>query len=177
MDQRKVNVLARELGPKLGYWKPVVVSHHMLMGLGQPTSSEMDATDRAIDLKMSKSKPDSAIFMTDTDEEIKRKISKAYCPEGEIKENPILEYCKFILFERFDNITIKRPEKWGGNLTYDSYAKLEESFAKKEVHPMDLKQAVSSYISELVKPVREHFEKDKNAKELLEKVLSYQVTR
>jgi tyrosyl-tRNA synthetase len=33
MDQRKVNMLAREIGPQLGYWKPVVVSHHMLMGL------------------------------------------------------------------------------------------------------------------------------------------------
>src|SRR3989338_411018 len=27
MDQRKVNVLAREVGEKLGFWKPVVVSH------------------------------------------------------------------------------------------------------------------------------------------------------
>src|SRR5205823_60611 len=36
MDQRKVNMLAREVGPKLGLWKPVVVSHHMLMGLQQP---------------------------------------------------------------------------------------------------------------------------------------------
>ncbi|MBU1020911.1 MAG: hypothetical protein KJ847_06810, partial [Firmicutes bacterium] len=34
MDQRKVNMLAREiglqLGPPAGGWKPVVVSHHML---------------------------------------------------------------------------------------------------------------------------------------------------
>ena len=36
MDQRKVNILAREVGPKLGFGKPVVVSHHMLMGLGEP---------------------------------------------------------------------------------------------------------------------------------------------
>src|SRR5438067_12119906 len=36
MDQRKVNMLAREVGPKLGLWKPVVVSHHMLAGLQQP---------------------------------------------------------------------------------------------------------------------------------------------
>src|SRR3989338_6671749 len=43
MDQRKVNVLARELGPKLGFWKPVVVSHHMLMGLGQSPKGEATA--------------------------------------------------------------------------------------------------------------------------------------
>ena len=46
MDQRKVNVLAREIAPKLGLKKPVVVSHHMLMGLGQPISKEKDAIER-----------------------------------------------------------------------------------------------------------------------------------
>jgi tyrosyl-tRNA synthetase len=177
MDQRKVNMLARELGPKLGFWKPVVVSHHMLMGLGQPSSSEKDAVDRVIDLKMSKSKPDSAIFMNDTEEDIKRKIKKAWCPEKTIIENPLLEYCKYIIFERFDSVTIERPEKWGGNLKYESYKALEESFAKGDLHPMDLKNAVAYYINELVKPVREHFEKDKTAIELYEKVKSFEVTR
>ena len=57
MDQRKVNMLAREVGPLLGYWKPVVVSHHMLRGLGKPVSDEQDALQRTIELKMSKSKP------------------------------------------------------------------------------------------------------------------------
>ena len=33
LDQRRANMLAREVGPKLGWWKPVIVSHHMLMGL------------------------------------------------------------------------------------------------------------------------------------------------
>jgi tyrosyl-tRNA synthetase len=92
MDQRKVNMLAREVAPKLGYKKPVVVSHHMLMGLGQPPQTDLMGADRAIELKMSKSKPDTAIFMTDSEEDIKRKIKKAYCPEGIITENPILEY-------------------------------------------------------------------------------------
>ena len=101
MDQRKVNMLAREIGPQLGYWKPIVVSHHMLMGLGKPPSMNADRTTRTVENKMSKSNPDNAIFMTDTTEDIKRKINKAYCLEGDIKENPILEYCKYIIFESF----------------------------------------------------------------------------
>ncbi|MDP2947438.1 MAG: tyrosine--tRNA ligase, partial [Nanoarchaeota archaeon] len=36
MDQRKVNVLAREVAPKLGQKKPIAVHHHMLMGLIEP---------------------------------------------------------------------------------------------------------------------------------------------
>jgi len=33
LDQRRANILARELAPKLGFKKPVAVHHHMLMGL------------------------------------------------------------------------------------------------------------------------------------------------
>ncbi len=188
MDQRKLNMLAREIGPQLGYWKPVVVSNHMLMGLLKPLStnpeklSESDAMKRAMQRKMSKSNPDSAIFMTDTFEDIERKINKAYCLEGDIKENPILEYCRYIIFESFDRLgvnsfIIKRPEKWGGNVEFHSYRDLEVKFANKEIHPQDLKVAVTKALDELLSPVRRHFEEDAHARTLFEKVKSYQVTR
>ena len=176
MDQRKVNMLAREIGEKLGYWKPVIVSHHMLMGLLEPPG-EGDAMERAMAMKMSKSKPDSAVFMTDSDEDVKRKIRKAYCPEGETNENPVLEYCRHIVFEKFDTFTIKRPEKWGGDLSYTSYADLENDFAEKKLHPADLKAGVAEYIARLLEPVREHFENNAEAKKLKEQVESFQVTR
>ncbi|MFO8016607.1 MAG: tyrosine--tRNA ligase [Candidatus Woesearchaeota archaeon] len=177
MDQRKVNMLAREIGPKLGYWKPVVVSHHMLMGLGKPSSAEEDPVERAIDMKMSKSKPDSAIFMTDTEEDINRKLNKAYCPEKQVEDNPVLEYCRYLIFERFNEMKIERPAKFGGDLTIGSYDELEGLFSKGELHPMDLKQSTARYINELIKPVRDHFEKNKKARQLLEQVKSFEVTR
>lgn len=49
--------------------KPVILSHHMLYGL------------KAGQAKMSKSDPDSAIFMEDTKADIERKLSQAYCPK------------------------------------------------------------------------------------------------
>lgn len=205
MDQRKVNMLAREVGPQLGYWKPVVVSHHMLRGLSKPggldavssdrltpegaqaivaktASSPSDKLQRTIALKMSKSNPDSAIFMTDTTEDIKRKINKAYSLEGDTAENPILEYCKYIIFESFDRLhisefVVERPEKWGGTLKFSNYSQLEETFAKKELHPQDLKVSVVKYLDQLLQPVRKHFEENKEAKKLLEQVKSFQVTR
>lgn len=182
MDQRKLNMLAREIGPQLGFWKPVVVSHHMLMGLGKPPEATADRTSRTIAMKMSKSNPDSAIFMTDTMEDIERKINKAYCPEGETKENPVLEYCKYIIFESFDRLgiaefTVERASKFGGTLKFKTYTELEEAFANKDLHPQDLKQAVIKYLDQLLQPVREHFETNAEAKTLLEKVRSFQVTR
>lgn len=176
-DQRKVNMLAREIFPKLGHKKPVIISHHMLMGLSEPPKSDMNNIDRKIEIKMSKSKPDTAIFMDDSEEEIKRKINKAYCPAGQTEENPILEYCKYIIFEKFDTIKINRPEKFGGNLDIKNYEELEKIFLEGNLHPMDLKNTVSYYINKLIKPVREHFENDKHAKELLEKVKSFEITR
>jgi tyrosyl-tRNA synthetase len=177
MDQRKVNVLAREIGEKIGYWKPIIVSHHMLMGLQEPASGEKDAVERTIELKMSKSKPDTAIFMTDNEQEIHRKLQKAWCPVKQVKENPILEYCKHIVFEKFDSFDIKRPEKFGGDVSLKNYDELELAFKEGKIHPLDLKKTTAYYINELIKPVREHFEKNKAAKKLKELVESFKVTR
>jgi len=170
MDQRKVNMLAREIGPKLGYYKPVVVSHHMLAGLGQPVSDSKDAIDRVIDLKMSKSKPDSAIFMTDNPEDIKRKINKAYCLEKQIHENPIMEYNKYIVFEKFKSIKVEIPAKFGGDIEIASFEELQRIYSNGELHPMDLKNTTTKYIDKLVEPVRNHFEKNTKAKKLKKKL-------
>lgn len=69
VDQRKVNMLAREYCDYAKRKnKPIILSHHMLYGLKQGQE------------KMSKSDPDSAIFMEDTVEDVQRKIQNAYCP-------------------------------------------------------------------------------------------------
>ena len=178
MDQRKVNVFAREMGEKLKWYKPIAVHHHMLMGLGEPPKGLETGAERAIALKMSKSKPESAIFMTDSEEDVTRKINNAYCPAKQVEENPILEYCKYIVFEKFDKLEVKRPEKYGGDLIIKNYDDLVKEFQKENgLHPMDLKKAVAVKINELLNPIRTHFEKNKKAKELLEKVRSFEVTR
>ncbi len=177
MDQRKVNMLARDIFPKLGLQPPVVVSHHMLMGLTEPPKTDLSGVDAAISKKMSKSNPNSAIFMTDSEEEVKKKFKKAYCPEGKVEDNPILEYFKYIIFEKFDNIEIERSEKFGGNLEINSYADLEKLFSGKKIHPLDLKNSCAKYINLLLGPVRDHFSKNKRAKSLLEKVNGFNVTR
>ncbi len=178
MDQRKVNMLARDIFPKLGFVPPIVVSHHMLMGLGEPKAAEgLNSVDRKIEIKMSKSKPDTAIFMTDSKEDVSRKFKKAFCPAGKVEDNPVLEYMKYIVFERFDSVKILRSEKFGGDLEFGCYKDLESAFVKGKIHPLDLKDCCAEYIDKLLVPVREHFEKDKKAKGLMEQVRSFAVTR
>ena len=178
MDQRKVNVLARELGQSIGFWKPVIVSHHMLMGLSQPVNTEgKDALERTIDLKMSKSRPDTAIFMTDSQEDIQRKMKKAWCPEGQAGENPVLEYFRYIIFEKFDDVVIERQEKFGGNLELTSYKEMEHLFAQKKIHPTDAKSCAAAYIEKIIRPVRDAILKDQALRKLREEVKSFEVTR
>ncbi len=176
LDQRKVNMLARDIFPKIGKRKPVCVHHHMLLGL-QFSSSDAQGIDRKIAMKMSKSKPDTAIFMTDSVEDVKRKFNKAHCIEGVVEDNPVLEYAKYIVFELKDKVLIERPEKYGGDLEFNSYQEMEKAFSSGTLKSPDLKSGIAGAINELLEPTREHFEKDKRAKQLLEKVKSFAVTR
>ena len=176
LDQRKVNMLAREIAPKLGFKKPVAVHHHMLMGLQAKNVESKDKMEQVIELKMSKSKPNSAIFMTDSAEEVRTKIRKAYCPEKQVEQNPIIEYCKYIIYQKYETMIIKRPEKYGGNLEL-TYNELIDLYKRGELFPLDLKNAVADYLNKMLDPVRKHFERNEKARELLERVKSYRITR
>lgn len=132
----------------------------------------MNSMDRKIAMKMSKSKPETAIFMTDTREEILEKFRNAYCPESE-DDNPVLEYAKYIVFQRFNEIIIERPIKFGGLLKVKNYDELKKLYINKKIHPLDLKNTIADYIDKLIEPVREHFVKNKAAAKLLKQVKSF----
>ena len=175
MDQRKVNMLARDIFPKLNLVPPIAIHHPMLLGL-QFQETDKRGIERKIALKMSKSKPETAIFMTDSRPEIFEKFKKAYCPEGREEDNPVLEYAKYIVFEKFKHITIRRSKRFGGNLTVKDYKELRDLYSRKKIHPLDLKMAIAEYINILIDPIRRHFKKSKRAKELEKQVLSYGTT-
>jgi tyrosyl-tRNA synthetase len=154
MDQRKIHMLVREIFPKMKWKVPVAVHHHILAGLGEPeVSSDFDSEFTSS--KMSKSKATSGIFIHDSDDEIKSKFKKAWCPEGVVEKNPVLEIFRYVVFHEFNEITIERQEKFGGNVTYTDYKQLEKEFAEKKLHPSDLKTAAGKYVSDIIRPIRE----------------------
>ena len=104
-----------------------------------------------------KSIPDSAIFMTDTKEEIKRKLNKAYCKVGDVGNNPILAITNLIIFPKFEKIKIKRSDKFGGDLEFDNYLDLEKSFESGKLHALDLKNSVSDYLEKIIAPIRKEW--------------------
>uniref|UniRef100_A0A061S1P3 tyrosine--tRNA ligase n=1 Tax=Tetraselmis sp. GSL018 TaxID=582737 RepID=A0A061S1P3_9CHLO len=167
VDQRKVNMLAREYcdecKPKRR--KPVILSHRMMPGLLQGQE------------KMSKSDPNSAIFMEDSAQEVKTKLKKAFCPPGEVEGNPCLEYIRSITFPWFGKFEVERSEQNGGSKTYTCMEELEADYTSGALHPGDLKAALATAINTIIQPVRDHFETDKNAKALLKRVRGYKTTR
>ena len=54
---------------------------------------------------------------------------------------------------------------------------LEEDFTSGALHPGDLKPALVKHLNEVLRPVREHFQNDKHAADLLKRVKSFKTTR
>ncbi len=140
IDQRKIHMLAREHLINFGYKPPVCIHTPILNGL---------------DGKKMSSSQGNYISIADTAEDILKKCQKAFCPP-EIAENPILQIFQHHIFPRLLEITIKRPEKFGGDRIFTAYQDLEVSYGKGEVHPLDLKKSCGECLVEIFEPVREY---------------------
>jgi tyrosyl-tRNA synthetase len=155
MDQRHAHMLARDVAKKIGRNSPVAIHTPLLTGL------QAGGRMNPIEMKMSKSKPDSMLSIHDTPEMVKKKLSKAYCPEKQITDNPVLEICKYVIFPELQNhpFYIKRPERFGGNIEFASYHELTTAFSE-GLHPLDLKNATTSYINQILEPIHQYFKKN-----------------
>jgi len=147
VDQRKIFTYAEKYLPSLGYAKRAHLMNPMVPGL--------------TGAKMSSSEADSKIDLLDSPSDIKKKLKKAFCEPGNIADNGVLSFCKYVVFPvalKGEKFTINRPEQHGGDISFETYELLEESFGKEEVHPGDLKSAVEKYLNRLLDPVRKVFE-------------------
>ena len=155
LAQRKIHMLMRENLANLGFKAPVAIHHADMVGL---TGG-----------KMSSSIPSSRILIDEKPEEIKKKIKRAYCPEKQIKDNPLLQICKFVIFPRQNKFKIERSSKYGGDIEFSSYEELEKQY-RQELHPLDLKEAVSEALIKVLEPVRRCMSKKRiqELKELIE---------
>ena len=179
LDQRKAHMLARDVGPRIGLYKPVAVHYHLLAGLQGPVKMGGYDEDETIDLeissKMAKSHPETCIFTHDSEEKIREKMNKAYCPAGDPDGNPVMEIVDQLLFRGTEReFTIERPPKFGGDITYWSYGELEKDFREKKLHPQDLKNKVTQELNVLLAPCREYFTEHS---EYLEVFTNQEVTR
>ncbi len=93
---------------------------------------------------------------------LKKNINNAYCPIGVAKDNSILQLTKFIVFPIKNKIKIERDKKFGGDILFNDYSRLEKSFTNKELHPSDLKNSLSKELINIFAKVRTYFEKNQD---------------
>lgn len=140
IDQRKIHMLAREHLVNFGYPAPVCIHTPIVNGL---------------DGKKMSSSQGNYISVADTEDDIRKKCQKAFCPP-EIEENPVLQILQHHVFPRMETVRLTRPEKFGGNREFSSYPEIEEAYRKGEIHPLDLKKAMAECLVEILAPVREY---------------------
>jgi len=174
IDQRKAHMLARDVAEKLSRKKVVAVHTPLLPSLQGVSKMEVKTLPRdemMSEIKMSKSKPESAIFVIDSDEEIKAKIMRAYCPPREAEGNPVLGIAKHIVFRGSEvEFRIERPSKYGGPATYWRYEELERDYVDGKIHPVDLKSSVAEYLAKkVIGPLRSYAMRP-DREELLRKI-------
>jgi tyrosyl-tRNA synthetase len=180
-DQRKAHVIAREVGAKLKTvkpYKPIAIHQHLILGLNKPTQwpipPGINRQELLTSMKMSKSIASSSVFIHEPAEVVEKKIMSGFCPAKDTSFNPVLDWCEYLIFPSKGELSIKRPEKYGGNVVYDNYSKLEKDFASGKLHPSDLKKGTADSINSILEPVRKHFSKKQ---ELIKEMEKIKITR
>ncbi len=141
IDQRKIHMLAREELPRLGLPAPVCMHTPLIPGLNGEKMSSSKGNNIAVDEPAA---------------DVEKKIMSAFCPAKVVENNPIMAIFKYHVFPRIEGgITIKRPAKFGGDVTYQKYEELEAAFVSGALHPQDAKKACAAYMIEILAPVRE----------------------
>lgn len=144
-DQRKIFALSLDHITKMG------PSHHRCSYLINPLIPSLSNKG-----KMSASDETGKITFLNTDKQIRKKINKSFCEEriSDITKNASLAIMKLLIFPVFAPVTIQRPEKWGGNVTFTDFKELEQDWIDGKLTAPDLKNNLANYIIKLIFPVR-----------------------
>ena len=141
-DQRKILMFARENLPKIGWDTRIEIMNPMIPGL--------------IGKKMSSSDPKTKMDLTDDERTIKDKINKADFVEGN-SDNGVMGFLKYVVMilkeDKGEKFLVEKPDKFGGNVEFKNYEEIEKQVNSKELHPMDVKNAVAKEITGLLKKI------------------------
>lgn len=143
MDQRHAHMLQRDVAEKLGR-KKVICLHVPLLG-SLKGSGRMDMFQ-----KMSKSDPGSTILITDNEEDVKKKISKAFCPMNQASGNPVIDILQYIIIPSKGSITFPGKE---GDVKVRNAKELKEKYESGAIHPSELKAKTAQEVIDIMKPL------------------------
>lgn len=165
-DQRKIFTFSVDhLNKLFTDRKFTYIMNDMIPGLRNKVLEKKEESDENSvqqSHKMSSSESAGKIDLLFSQQEIFKVVNNAYCLEGDIMDNTILDLCKHIVFPMLHKLkkqfVIFRKEKYGGDFTINNFDELSLWFSEKKLHPQDLKISVSKLIADLFEPLRNHFD-------------------
>jgi len=168
MDQRKIHMLVRDIFPKLGWKVPVSVHHKILPSLSQARIKSDDEIGNEKPTKMSKSDPNSGIFINDSDEIITKKINKSWCELGKLYDSPLVDIVESIILPKLKEIKIESRDE---NVKYifNNFQEFQDGLNKEKIHPADFKNAVADSLIKIISPLRDKLKLDVELENLIRK--------
>ncbi|HJM13337.1 MAG TPA: tyrosine--tRNA ligase [Candidatus Thalassarchaeaceae archaeon] len=151
MDQRKAHMYMREVADRNGWTKATCIHTPMLSGL-RGSTGRMDSFDH----KMSKSDPNNAILLHDTEELLRKKMKKAFLEVGN-PSSPVFEIARNVVIPKIGQINVHPNPEYGEPTSWADAVSFEEAVSSGAVHPLDAKMAIASGLSQVLEPIKKHF--------------------
>jgi len=155
MDQRRAHILAREVGEHYHWPVPTAIHTNLLSSL--KGAGRMDTSEGMVERKMSKSDPSSGIPVPADRPMIAERLQNAFCPAKVVDGNPVVEIVQWIVFPWEGHLHVDRPAKYGGPLEFANWSEFGTNWMRGNLHPQDLKVAVTDVLDRLLEPARRYF--------------------
>lgn len=152
MDQRKAHMYMRDVAERQK-WPKATCIHTPILSSLKHAGGRMESFDH----KMSKSDPNSAVLLHDGAGRLRKKLRGAWL-DPEEDESPVYELVEHLLLPTEGQVRIERSEEHGGDVTYADLASVKAAIRDTSLHPLDLKQAVSTHLADRLAPLRDWFE-------------------
>ncbi len=151
LEQKPAFMIGRDIATKLGVKPPVILGLPVIPGLradiDETAVETIDTIEMYSELKMSSSRPDDAIFLEDSAEDIERKIRSANCPPKLTKFNPVLSMLKHIVLPYFGKIEVQTRR---GVISVTSSEILDKLYSEGEITPDEIKRTCLDYVVKIV---------------------------
>ena len=152
MDQRKAHMYMRDVADRWGWYKATCLHTPIISGL-KSSGARMESFDH----KMSKSDPNGAILLHDSEKKLAKKMRKAYL-DPENPNSPVYELLEEIILPEFGEVVVTPKPEFGEPSVWNDLEAFRNAISDGTLHPFDAKMGVAAGISRGLRAVSEYFE-------------------
>ncbi|DAC43318.1 MAG TPA: hypothetical protein HA247_04155, partial [Candidatus Thalassarchaeaceae archaeon] len=104
-----------------------------------------------------KSDPSNAIILHDSQNALRKKLRKAFL-DVQDSDSPVFEIINHIILPKLGSMRVTPKPEFGEPSEWNDIDELTKAVSNGDLHPFDLKMATADSLSEILEPLREHFD-------------------